>query len=111
MDQNDLDNRFTYHPPRGDKASRYEQLRAAARNFAEVINDLAPDGREKSLAITAAEQAVMWANAAVARAHGLNDCEMCPRPADPTVAMDRFPGIPVCSPECRQLYINMRVDG
>jgi hypothetical protein len=35
-----------------------------------LINDLCPESREKSLAITNLEQAVMWANAAIARNAG-----------------------------------------
>lgn len=33
--------------------------------FKEQINRYVPDGREKSLAITNAEQAAMWANKAI----------------------------------------------
>lgn len=67
MDEKDLDNRFTYHAPKRDQAMRYEVLRDAARNFAEQINDRCPDSCEKSLAITHLEEAVMWANASIAR--------------------------------------------
>lgn len=67
MTGDDLDKRFTYHPPKGDQSQRYETLRREARNLADSIDALAPDSREKSLAITNLEQAVMWANAAIAR--------------------------------------------
>ena len=63
----DLVNRFTYHPPKNDQAQRYELIRSAGWTFAELVDRLAPDSREKSLAITQLEQAVMWANAAIAR--------------------------------------------
>lgn len=63
----DLDRRFTYHRPRGDQPFRYAEIRDAGRDFAGLIDGRCPDGREKSLAITAVEQAVMWANAAIAR--------------------------------------------
>jgi hypothetical protein len=63
----DLDNRFVYHPPKGDQAVRYASIRREAHELARVIDDLAPDSREKSLAITHLEDAVMWANAAIAR--------------------------------------------
>lgn len=71
MDPADLNNRFSYHPPkdtpRGNQASRYQIIRAEAGAFAALINEQAPDSREKSLAITHLEEAVMWANAAIAR--------------------------------------------
>jgi hypothetical protein len=67
MDERDLARRFTHHPPKGDQAIRYEMLRDHAHNLAAFINEKTPDSREKSLAITHLEQAVMWANAAIAR--------------------------------------------
>jgi hypothetical protein len=63
----DLANRFTYHPPKDGQADRYERIRAFAHSTARAINETAPDSREKSLAITHLEDAVMWANAAIAR--------------------------------------------
>ncbi len=67
MDAEDLRNRFTYHPPKDGQSVVYEKLRFNGRNLAEMIDELAPDSREKSLAITHLEQAVMWANASIAR--------------------------------------------
>jgi hypothetical protein len=66
----DLKNRFTYHPPEGNQASIYEKLRFNGLNLAEMIDELAPDSREKSLAITKLEEAIMWANASIARNGG-----------------------------------------
>lgn len=63
----DLVKRFTYHPPTQGQAVRYERIRSQGHDFAIFIDMNCPDGREKSLAITAIEQAVMWANAAIAR--------------------------------------------
>lgn len=63
----DLKTRFTYHPPHDDQPSRYEKLRAMALDFADEINVNCPESREKSLAFTKLEEAVMWANAAIAR--------------------------------------------
>jgi hypothetical protein len=59
--------RFTYHTPAGDQPERYEQLRAAGLELGELIDELAPESREKSLAFTHLEEAVMWANASIAR--------------------------------------------
>jgi hypothetical protein len=62
-----LENRFTYHAPKGSQSERYATIRESARQFAELIAYLCPDSREKSLAMTNLEQAVMWANASIAR--------------------------------------------
>lgn len=67
MPTTDLEARFTHHPPKGDQALRYGRIRMDAKQFALMLNELAPDSREKSLAITHLEEAVMWANAAIAR--------------------------------------------
>jgi len=63
----DLQRRFTYHPPKNGQPERYVFLRDKARELAEMIAELSPPSREQSLAITHVEQAVMWANAAIAR--------------------------------------------
>ena len=65
--QEDLENRFTYHAPQEGQVSRYNQIRLDAKRFADVIVFLCPPSREQSLALTNLEQAVMWANAAIAR--------------------------------------------
>lgn len=67
VDNTDIRSRFTYHAPRDGQAQIYEGIRFRVREVAEHINDVVPDSREKSLAITALEEAVMWANAGVAR--------------------------------------------
>ena len=67
MEQNELTTRFTYHGPKADQVPKYEAIRAKAREFAELVSELTPDSREQSLAITAIEDASMWANAAIAR--------------------------------------------
>lgn len=63
----DLDNRFTYHAPTPAQAQTYDYLRKCARNMAGIIDERCPDSREKSLAMTHLEEAVMWANASIAR--------------------------------------------
>lgn len=67
MNQDEINRRFTYHPPASDQVGRYERLRAGAKVLAMDIVDLTPESREQSLAITALEEAVFWANAAIAR--------------------------------------------
>lgn len=70
MESGELETRFTYHPPKGNQAERYTILRDQAKTFAQCIGALCPESREKSLAITNLEQAVMWANSAIARREG-----------------------------------------
>jgi hypothetical protein len=62
----DLERTFTYHRPFGTQPQRYEAIRQTAKELAATVNNLCPDSREKSLALTAIQQAVMWANAAIA---------------------------------------------
>lgn len=63
----ELSNRFTYHAPKDGQSEKYEELRAAAGNLAALVRDLTPMSREQSLAYTKIEEAVFWANAAIAR--------------------------------------------
>ncbi len=67
MTPEQIDNNFSYHPPKGDQSERYEAIREKAKQLARKINEDCPESREKSLALTNLEQAVMWANASIAR--------------------------------------------
>ena len=66
MTNEQVQNIFTYHAPKNDQANRYEVLRMTARVMAEAIQNCSPESREKSLALTNLQQAIMWANAAIA---------------------------------------------
>ncbi len=63
----DIDNRFDYHAPDEIARAQHERVRAAAKDLATVLNEVLPESREKSLAVTNLEQAMFWANAAIAR--------------------------------------------
>lgn len=64
----DLENRFEFHPAlSGEKRQQHATVRGVCRELAENLDALLPNSREKSLAFTAVEEAMMWANAAVAR--------------------------------------------
>ena len=67
MSGDELHARFTYHPPKGDQPERYGRLRDFGKQLAELIDLECPESREKSLALTKVEEAVMWANASIAR--------------------------------------------
>jgi len=58
---------FTYHAPTPEQISTYETLRQQGKILALFINELCPPSREASLALTNVEQAIFWANAAIAR--------------------------------------------
>lgn len=67
MHVEDLKNRFTYHAPKEGQPVMYKDIRDKAYELAELMNQHVPESREKSLAITKLEEAVMWANAGIAR--------------------------------------------
>lgn len=58
---------FTYHPPTQGQADRYDDFRELGLNFALYIMAKCPDSYEAKNAITKIEEAVMWANASIAR--------------------------------------------
>lgn len=62
-----IENNFRYHAPKEGQAERYVAIREKAKELAYMIEAACPDSREKSLAMTDLEQAVMWANASIAR--------------------------------------------
>jgi hypothetical protein len=67
MDTEEIINRFTYHAPKAGQAERYEKMRAYGEHFAMHLLTDCVDCRERSLAVTAMEEAIFWANAAIAR--------------------------------------------
>lgn len=67
MFKDDIDNRFTYHPPTKDQIIRYSALREQARIFAKMIVAATPLCSEQILAINALDDCVARANSAIAR--------------------------------------------
>lgn len=68
MDIKDLENRFSFHPAKDeDTQIRHGAVRAMCLNLASNLNEVLPEGREKSLAITHLEEVMFWANAGIAR--------------------------------------------
>lgn len=62
-----IENSFAYHAPKYGQTERYEALREKGKGLAYLIDEQCPNSREKSLAMTKLEEAVMWANASIAR--------------------------------------------
>jgi hypothetical protein len=66
----DLRRRFSHHPPLNEEvAEAHNAIRQMMRAAASVVITNVPGpSREQSLALTALEEAMMWANAGIARA-------------------------------------------
>ena len=63
----DIENWFSYHPPRNDsELYAYQQIRAAAIDFAKVVLDLTPPSPDQTVAVRKIREAVMTANASIA---------------------------------------------
>lgn len=62
-----IENNFKYHSPKEGQPEKYTAIREKAKELAYLIDKLCPNSREKSLSVTKLEEAVMWANASVAR--------------------------------------------
>ena len=67
LGRDEIERRFTYHAPNEDQVRKYGSIRNMALAFAVMIDEEVPDSREKSLALTKLEEAVMHANSAIAR--------------------------------------------
>lgn len=61
-----LINWFSYHTPEEGDQKKYEAIRAAGLNLAEIIMENTPQSADQSAAIRLVRQAVMQANAAIA---------------------------------------------
>lgn len=79
MTEQELNKRFSHHPPTSTKMAIHAEVRKRFRALADAVN-LLPEGREQSLAITALEESMFWANAAVARNEICNDPGTDPNP-------------------------------
>lgn len=67
----EIEQRFGFHKAtlEGEDATapKHISMRKRYKDFAYALDELLPDGREKSLAFTALEEAAMWSHKAVAR--------------------------------------------
>lgn len=62
-----IENAFAYHAPQPGQAEKYIEIRAKAKELAYLLDELCPNSREKSVAMTHLETTMMWANASIAR--------------------------------------------
>ncbi len=63
-----LTDRFRYHPATTPgRMEQHDDVRTCLAETALALNDVVPEGREKALMLTKLEEAMFWANAAIAR--------------------------------------------
>ena len=62
---NQIYSAFSFHNMDYTHKAYMDTLMMFARDYAQKIDELCPDGREKSLALTKLEEASMWANKSI----------------------------------------------
>jgi hypothetical protein len=65
-DIKDLYNRFAFHPASEMTGPMHAEVRDRCYALALSLQDMIPPGRHAALALTAIEEAMHWANAAIA---------------------------------------------
>jgi hypothetical protein len=68
VDHAELERRFLHHRATQATRGQHDQVRARCLTLADYLNELLPEGPEKTLAIMHLEEVKMWANAAIAQA-------------------------------------------
>ena len=66
ISQADINNWFSYHAPVPEQLVAYNDIRQAAKIYAETVNKHVPDSADKTAAIRKIRESVMAANLAVA---------------------------------------------
>ena len=59
-------NRFRFHPATPETGPVHDSVRAVFADTAAFVLDNVPPGRHQSLALTALQEAMLWANTSVA---------------------------------------------
>ncbi|AII27176.1 hypothetical protein PBI_CHEETOBRO_5 [Mycobacterium phage Cheetobro] len=89
----EIANRFTYHPANTvARQNAHEGVRTACRELARYLDEHLPPSRHKALALTALEEAMHWANAAIACQDG-NPVQ--PPPTEEQLQRPLRPGQPI----------------
>lgn len=67
VSNDEVSERFAHHAPSSDHIiEAHQTVRETFTQVAVLLNDNLAEGREKSAALTALQEAAMWANASVA---------------------------------------------
>ncbi|GAA2321856.1 hypothetical protein GCM10010149_88680 [Nonomuraea roseoviolacea subsp. roseoviolacea] len=67
MNQQKLDDVFSYHPPSNHMiAGSHEAIRDGCKALSAILNTYVPEGHEKEKAIDALREAMYWSNAGIA---------------------------------------------
>lgn len=65
MTHEEVKKKFRFERPSENQDDRLKILSAKTQEFAEMLDNLCPDGREKSLVFTKLEEAFMWAGKSI----------------------------------------------
>ena len=65
--EKDLNRLFTYHPLTDEQAGRYKLICDAAKAYAQVVLDLSRESSERTQAVNAIQESLMWVHAAITR--------------------------------------------
>ena len=65
-EREELENRFRFHPATKVTGPKHDEVRNTLRAVALWVLDDIPPSRERSLALTSLQEAMMWCNAAIA---------------------------------------------
>lgn len=66
MGPNEIKHWFTYHKPKEGQPEKYEAIREAGKNLAEVIIANTPGSADQSAAVRKVREACMTANSSIA---------------------------------------------
>ena len=66
MQNYDIEHLFSYHAPTGNKPVQYEEIRAAAKEFAVILLKNTPSCADQAAALRLLRECVMTANASIA---------------------------------------------
>lgn len=64
--RDDIEQRFRFHPGTAVTGPKHDEVREKFRLIALWVLDDIPPSRERALALTALQEAMMWSNAAIA---------------------------------------------
>jgi hypothetical protein len=66
FDEEEVLQRFDFHAATEVTKPQHKAIRAEYKALAQIILDSVPDSRERSLALTALHDSMVWCNAAIA---------------------------------------------